>query len=264
MQPTPPTMPTLEVEDREGGVRVLTLVRPARRNALDDALIAQLHAALAPGACEGVRVLLLRGHGGTFCSGYDLTGLGPPAPGGPLPDDALMETLARLESHPVPSVALVQGAAFGAGFDLASACDFRVGTPDAVFSMPPARLGVVYSASGIARVSRLVGTARAKALFLTGRRLDAQTALAWGLLDECLPAAEAEAHALALCAQLAQGAPLAVAGMKETFRLLGAPQLPPAEAERLRALRAEAFGSEDAREGRAAFLEKRPPHFRGC
>jgi len=259
----PPLPPTLEVQDLEGGVRVLTLVRPARRNALDDALIAQLHAALAPEACAGARALLVRGHGGTFCSGYDLAGLGAPAPGGPLPDDALMETLARLERHPLPSVALVQGAAFGAGCDLAAACDFRVGSEDAVFCLPPARLGVVYAEAGISRMTRLVGAARAKHLFLTARRLEAPTALAWGLLDECHPAAEAEAHARALCALLAQGAPLAVAGMKETFRLLARPGLAAPDAERLRLLRAEAFGSEDAREGRAAFLEKRPPRFSG-
>jgi enoyl-CoA hydratase len=259
-----PPQPSLRVEDLPGGVRVLTLARPARRNALDDALVAQLHAALAPEACTGVRALLLRGDAGTFCSGYDLTGLGPPAPGGGLPDDALMEALARLESHPLPSVALVQGAAFGAGFDLAAACDFRVGSADALFSMPPARLGVVYAAAGISRVTRLVGLTRAKALFLTGRRLDGPTALAWGLLDECHPdGASAEAAALALCEVLAAGAPLAIAGMKETFGLLARTHLAPQEAEHLRQLRSEAFGSEDAREGRAAFLEKRRPVFRG-
>jgi enoyl-CoA hydratase len=255
--------PTLQVEDREGGVRVLTLARPARRNALDDALIARLHAALAPEACTGVRVLLLRGHGGTFCSGYDLTGLGAPVPGGPLPDDALMDALARLQTHPLPSVALVQGTAFGAGCDLAAACDFRVGGQTALFCMPPARLGVVYSADGISRLSRVVGPARAKQMFLTARRVDAPTALAWGLLDEVHPDADAEAHALALCDVLAQGAPLAVAGMKETFRLLARAPLAPEESAHLRQLRAQAFGSEDAREGRAAFLEKRRPHYTG-
>jgi enoyl-CoA hydratase len=262
--PAPGPQPSLHIEDRPGGVRLLTLSRPARRNALDDALVRRLHEALAPEACAGVRALLLRGDAGTFCSGYDLTGLGPPAPGGSLPDDALMEALAQLEAHPVPSVALVQGAAFGAGFDLAAACDFRVGAADALFSMPPARLGVVYSAAGIARVTRLVGPARAKALFLTGRRLDASAALAWGLLDECHPdGAAAEAGALALCEALAAGAPLAIAGMKETFRLLSRTHLTPQEAGELRRLRSEAFGSEDAREGRAAFLEKRRPHYTG-
>lgn len=253
--------PTVEVEDREGGVRVVTLVNPARRNALDDRLLALLDAALSPS--PEVRAFLVRGAGGTFCSGYDLTNLGPPAPDGRLPDDPLMAFLSRLERHPVPSVALVQGAAFGAGFDLASACDFRVGTPDTVFCMPPARLGLVYSVDGMARAARLVGLARAKALFLTARKLDGPTALAWGLLDECHPAEGAEGAALALCRTLASHAPLAVAGMKEVLGLLGQPSLSEEARARARALRTEAFGSEDAKEGRAAFLEKRPPRFQG-
>lgn len=252
--------PTLYVEDREDGVRVLTLHNPARRNALDDGLLARLDAALD--VPPQVRAFLVRGAAGAFCSGYDLTHLGPPV-NGRLPDDPLVACLLKLERHPVPSVALVRGAAFGAGFDLAAACDFRIGTPEAVLSMPPARLGIVYSAEGLARAVRLVGLARAKALFLTARRLDGPTALAWGLLDECLPADEAEARALELCATLAAGAPLAVSGMKEVFGLLSRPPLSEEGQARVRALRAMGFASEDAKEGRAAFLEKRPPRFRG-
>jgi enoyl-CoA hydratase/carnithine racemase len=251
----------LRVEDRDDGVRVLTLSNPARRNALDDSQVARLDEALAsvPGT---VRVLLLRGEGGTFCSGYDLNLLSAPTEGR-LPDDALMACLARLESLPLPTVALVQGWAFGAGFDLSASCDFRVGSEDAVFCMPPARLGIVYSPDGLARAARLVGVARAKNLFLTARRLDAKEALAWGLLDECLPAAQAEARALELCRTLAAQAPLAVMGMKESLRLLTRPGLSAEEQARLREVRARAFASEDAKEGRAAFLEKRTPRFRG-
>lgn len=256
MQPS-----ALLVEDRDDGVRVLTLSNPARRNALDDGQVARLDEALtsAPGT---VRALLLRGEGGTFCSGYDLNLLSAPMEGR-LPDDALMACLARLESLPLPTVALVQGWAFGAGFDLAASCDFRVGSEDAVFCMPPARLGIVYSPDGLARAARLVGVARAKNLFLTARRLDAREALAWGLLDECLPAAQAEARALELCRTLATQAPLAVAGMKETLGLLTRPALSTEERAHLREVRARAFASEDAKEGRAAFLEKRTPRFRG-
>jgi enoyl-CoA hydratase/carnithine racemase len=251
----------LLVEDRDDGVRVLTLSNPARRNALDDSQVARLDEALTsvPGT---VRALLIRGEGGTFCSGYDLNLLSAPTEGR-LPDDALMACLSRLESLPLPTVALVQGWAFGAGFDLSASCDFRVGSEDAVFCMPPARLGIVYSPDGLARAARLVGVARTKNLFLTARRLDAKEALAWGLLDECLPAAQAEARALELCRTLAAQAPLAVAGMKETLRLLTRPALSTEEQARLREVRARAFASEDAKEGRAAFLEKRTPRFRG-
>jgi enoyl-CoA hydratase/carnithine racemase len=252
---------TLQVEDRDDGVRVLTLSHPARRNALDDEQIARLDEALAS-APGRARAVLIQGEGGAFCSGYDLNMLAAPE-GERLPDDALMACLARLEALELPSVARVRGAAFGAGFDLAASCDFRIGAEDALFSMPPARLGIVYSPEGLMRASRLVGVSRAKHLFLTGRRLDAREALAWGLLDECLPVAEAEARALELCRTLAAQAPLAVAGMKESFRLLTRALLSEEERARLRERRAQAFASEDAREGRAAFLEKRPPRFRG-
>jgi enoyl-CoA hydratase/carnithine racemase len=251
----------LLVEDRDDGVRVLTLSNPSRRNALDESQVARLDEALAS-APDTVRALLIRGEGGTFCSGYDLNLLAAPT-GDRLPDDALMACLARLESLPLPTVALVQGWAFGAGFDLAASCDFRVGAEDAVFCMPPARLGIVYSPDGLARAARLVGVARAKNLFLTARRLDAKEALGWGLLDECLPVAHTEARALELCRTLAAQAPLAVAGMKETLRLLTSPTPSAEEQVHLREVRARAFASEDAKEGRAAFLEKRPPRFRG-
>ncbi|MFY0580140.1 enoyl-CoA hydratase/isomerase family protein [Cystobacter fuscus] len=250
----------LHVEERDE-VLVLTLSNPARRNALDDAQVARLDEALAS-APGRARAVLLQGESGAFCSGYDLNLLSAPV-ADRLPDDALMVCLERLEALPLPSVALVRGAAFGAGFDLAAACDFRVGGEDALFSMPPARLGIVYSPAGLTRAARLVGVARAKNLFLTGRRLDAREALAWGLLDECLPGDEADARALELCRTLAAQAPLAVAGMKEAFRLLTRPALSEEETLRLREVRARAFASEDAREGRAAFLEKRPPRFRG-
>ncbi|MDY7228682.1 enoyl-CoA hydratase/isomerase family protein [Hyalangium rubrum] len=252
---------TVEVEDREDGIRVLTLVNPTRRNALDDEMLDQLDAALS--VPSHVRAFLVRGAGGTFCSGYDLTVLGPPTGDGRLPDDTLMGFLSRLERHPLPSVAQVQGAAFGAGFDLASACDFRVGTPQTVFCMPPARLGVVYSVEGMSRVARLVGVARAKAIFLTAQKVDGETALAWGLLDECYAADRVEDGALELCRTLAANAPLAVSGMKEVLGLMSQHTLSQEQLSRARALRTAAFQSEDLKEGKAAFLEKRSPRFQG-
>jgi enoyl-CoA hydratase/carnithine racemase len=254
-------------EDREGGVRALVLCNPSKRNALDPGLLGQLIDALSRPRADGqrVRALLLRGaaEGAAFCSGYDLAALGPAPEDGPLPDDLLQRAFLALESVDAPSVALVDGAAFGAGCELACACDFRVGTDRAVFSMPPARLGVVYAPEGLQRVMALVGPSRAKRMFLAGERLAAKEALEAGLLDEWHPDAGAEARAEALCAELAAGAPLAIAGMKRAFRALAAPALSAEERAELHTLRRAAFRSDDAREGRAAFLEKRPPRFRG-
>ncbi len=250
----------LKVDDRPGGIRVLTLSNPGKKNALDASLLEALREALAP---KHLRALLVTGEGKTFCSGYDLEQLPVPQAHQPLPDALLGEVLSLLERHPAPSVALVTGPAFGAGCELAATCDFRVGSDAALFCMPPARLGIVYAPDGLWRLARLVGLAKAKLMFLTGRRVDAKLASGWGLLDELHPHADAEQRALSLCEELAGNAPLAVRGMKRGFELLAAAQLERGAREELERLRREAFGSDDAKEGRAAFLEKRAPAFKG-
>lgn len=205
-----------------------------------------------------MRALLIRGSpGGAFCAGYDLDKLCVPSAEGALPDDRLTEVLLALEAHPAPSVALVEGAAYGAGCDLAAACDFRIGAPRATFCMPPAKLGIVYGREGIRRLSALCGVPFAKRMFLTGVAVRADEAAARGLLDTLSEDAEGEARAL--CEALVSAAPLAVKGMKATFHSLAHG----GDEAALRALRREAFLSEDAREGRQAFLEKRRPNFQG-
>lgn len=242
-----------------GGVRVLTLERPHRRNALTPSLLDALAEALAPD--PEVRALVLEARGPAFCAGYDLGQLGEDAAAARSPDARIQEVLGMLEAHLAPSVAAVQGAAFGAGCELACACDFRVGTPDAVLCMPPVRLGVVYAPDGVWRVARLAGLQRARWMFLTAAEVPATEALAWGLLDVVADDAGPRAHALATT--LASGAPLAMAGLRRTLRALGRAPIEPAERNELERLRAEAFGSEDASEARAAMREKRPPRWRG-
>ena len=242
-----------------GGIRVLTLERPHRRNALTPFLLDALAEALAPE--PEMRALVLEARGPAFCAGYDLAQLGDDAAVARSPDARIQEVLAMLEGHPAPSVAVVHGAAFGAGCELACACDFRVGTPDTVLCMPPVRLGVVYAPEGVWRVARLTGLQHARWMFLTAAEVGADQALAWGLLDAVVEDATARAHALATT--LASGAPLAMAGLRRILRALGRAPIDPAEREELEALRAEAFASEDAKEARTALREKRAPRWRG-
>ncbi|MBX7097814.1 MAG: enoyl-CoA hydratase/isomerase family protein [Myxococcaceae bacterium] len=246
---------TLDVEDLPGGVRRLTVQHLARKNALDDGILRQLHDALR--TPPSVRVLWVRGAGGAFSAGYDLHQLSrAPAPNEPLPDALLGEVLDALTRHPAPSIAQVQGPAFGAGCELACACDFRVGDATAVFSLPPAKLGLVYAPAGIRRVQTRVGAQRARLMFLTAQRVDAQRALDYGLLD--VLGADAEAQTQALASELAALSPRALAGMKVVLDSL----LPPArEDPALEALRRERFASADAAEGRASFLERRAARF---
>ena len=253
----------LHIEERPSGIRVLTLSSPRKRNALDPFLLERLREALSPAGVTS-RALLVRGAGDkSFCSGYDVESLHRVEDGEAMPDELLGEVCGLLERYPAPSVALIRGAAFGAGCELAASCDFRVGAEDALFCMPPARLGVIYAPEGLYRLMALVGRSRAKMMFLTGRRVAASQALAWGLLDELHSLTEAEAAALRLCEELAQNAPLAVQGMKRSFTLLAQPSLSPGERQEIHALRRAAYQSLDVEEGFKAFLEKRSPRFQG-
>lgn len=253
---------TVEIADRPNGVRVLTLSNPPRKNALDDAFFDLLAQALRTPAAT--RALLVRSKDeGIFSAGYDLASLTSYDPSQRLPDDRLGEVLDLLTHHPAPSVAAVTGPAFGAGCELAAACDFRVGDGRALFSMPPSRLGVVYAQKGLARLVSRIGEGHARYMFLTGRRISGAEALRFGLLDVLTADGAAEGAALALCDELAGAAPLALSGMKLGLSLMKRGGGTAAEAAHYELLRRASFNSEDAAEGRAAILEKRAPRFAG-
>jgi enoyl-CoA hydratase len=256
----------LRAEDR-GPVRVLTLHNEPKRNALDFASLSELEDACARAARDGVRCLVFRGAGErAFCSGFDIAAIPTGPQEGDRPDLAVERAMESVEAVPCPTIAFLNGAAFGAGAELAATCDLRVARPGVQIGMPPARLGVVYAPAGLRRFLHLVGPARARELFFTGRPVDAGEALAMGLVDRLVSADEAEGAALALAAEIAGNAPLAVQGMKRVLRLLEAAAergFTAGEREEVAQLRRRAFESDDVREGRDAFLEKRAPRFRG-
>ena len=167
---------------------------------------------------------------------------------------------------PCPTVAFLNGGAFGGGFELAVTCDLRVARAGVKLGMPPAKLGVVYPEGGLRRFLDLVGAARTRELFFTGRPLDAETALAWGIVNRVVPAGAAEADALALAAEIAANAPLAIRGMKRIMRLLeGTHERGLAEAERgeIAELRRRAFESADIREGQGGLAGAAPAAVQG-
>lgn len=249
-------MASFSFEDLGGGIRRLTLASPGKRNAIDDSALRALDQALSQRS--GVRVWWVRGEGDVFCAGYDLGALGAAPPGG-LPDALLGDVLDRLQAHPAPSVAQVVGPAYGAGCELACACDLRVADPSAVFCLPPAKLGIVYAWRGMRRVQQRVGPQRAREMFLTARRVDAETAKAWGLVDRLGPDAGVVAHAL--CDELSGLSPSALAGMKATLAAVAPPAPDAALRAELEALQRQSFASAEALEGRTAFIEKRVPVF---
>jgi enoyl-CoA hydratase/carnithine racemase len=256
----------IQVEDR-GFVRVLTIDNPGKRNAFDYASLEELTRACERAAAEKVRCLVLRGAGDqAFSSGFDIDAMEGGGPGGDRPDLATERAMEAVEAVPCPTVAFVNGAAFGAGCELAVTCDLRIASQGAKLGMPPAKLGVVYAAAGVRRFLALVGPAHTREMFFTGRPVDAAKALAIGLVDRVASSSDAEAAALALADEIAGNAPLAVQGMKRILRLLGEThERGLTEAERLEvaALRTRAFESADLREGRAAWAGRRPPRFRG-
>jgi enoyl-CoA hydratase/carnithine racemase len=257
----------VRAEDR-GLVRVLAIDNPSKRNALDFRALEELEEACARADADGVRCLVLRGAGDeAFSSGFDLAEMALTSRRGDRPDEAVERTADAIAALACPTIAFLNGFAFGGGFELAVTCDLRVARAGVKLAMTPAKLGVVYPEGGLRRFADLVGSARARELFFTGRPIEAETALAWGLVNRVAPAASAEADALALANEIAENAPLAVRGMKRIFRLLEGTHergLSSGERDEIAALRRAAFDSDDLKEGRRAWEERRKPRFTGA
>lgn len=231
-------------------VATLVIDAPARGNSLDAAMLERVEALLA-GLDPSVRVVLVRGEGTrAFSTGYHVPSLLAELDQGPSVSDferhPLERALRALEQVPVPTIAVVHGNAYGAGCELALACDLRLAADDARLCMPPARLGVLYSATGMRRLIELCGPAAAKELLFTGDVVDAGRALSLGLLNRVVPGAELDASAAAMAATIRQNAPLSIRHTKTIFqRYLVPPALDPAALEAVALLRDECFRSAD-------------------
>ncbi len=245
----------------------LTIDSPAKRNALDHAMLDAIATAVRD--LEDVRCLLVTAVGPVFSAGYDI-GILPGSPGFAGEAEALVAhpftaAIEAVEAFPYPAVAALNGHAIGGGLELALSCDLRIAADGIRLGMPPAKLGLVYSHTGLRKFLDAIGAPRTRELFLRGRNVDAGTALAWGLVNEVVPGAELESAAVGYAAEVAGNAPLSLAGNKRVLRELLAAQgaLAPEVEEELIALREACFASEDFSEGVRAFGEKRAPRWRG-
>jgi enoyl-CoA hydratase len=255
----------LRVERPGDAVAVLTLTRPDRLNAIGTETLAALDAALTTlEADDSVRAFVVTGEGRAFCAGADideLSGLDGAA-GFARFVHGFTDVLDRLEQHPKPSVAAVDGAALGGGLELALACDLRVASDRAHLGVPEIRLGLLPGAGGTQRLPRLLPRGVALQMLLTGAPLGAVDAHRLGLVNELSGDAPALGVAERLARELAGGPPLALSTAKRlvqwgaTLPLAGAIEL---EREMVAGL----FATEDAAEGLAAFRAKRTPEFRG-
>jgi enoyl-CoA hydratase len=247
----------------EGRVGVATIDRTERRNALDADHCDELRVALETHG--DLLAVVVTGAGSAFCAGADL-GTRFADGGGRGADTfrpAFERVLDTIVDYPSPVIAAIHGPAIGAGMQLAVACDLRVAGPDARLAIPSGRLGVLLSATNIARLAALVGQGAARDFLLTGRTVDAREAVVVGLVqreaDDPVPAARA------LAQEIASLAPLSVRGHKRALNLVAAATgLGAAAQGEIRAAESAAFGSRDLEEGMAAFAEKRAPHFEGA
>jgi methylglutaconyl-CoA hydratase len=250
---------------QEGTAAWLTLNRPAAANALSRALVTALREELAKLATRPeVTAVVLTGAGGkTFCAGADLK----ERLGMTLDEtrdflDNLNALVSALENFPAPVVAAISGAALGGGLELALAADIRVADESALLGLSEVRLGIIPGAGGTQRLARLCGIAKAKELILTGRKIDAATALALGLVSHVVPRTELRSTVAALVAELGAGSPLALAQAKRAIDVGFGLPIPEALACE-RACYEVVLGSADRNEGLRAFAEKRAPRFRG-
>jgi enoyl-CoA hydratase len=244
----------------QGPVRLLTIAHPpvnAISRAVASGLLEALTAAEADPDC---RALVVTGEGERFFSaGADVTEFLSAAPG---LGSAGMDVTTRLETSPLPVIAAVNGVAFGGGCEIALACDLRICAEEARFGQPEIKLGIIPGWGGTQRLGRLIGPGRALQMLLSGDPVDAPRAEELGLVSRVVPAARLLEEALAVATTLAQRAPLAVAAIKRAVRQ-GAVGGLDAGLEAEAAEFARLFESEDAREGIAAFLAKRPPVWKG-
>ena len=243
------------------GIASVTLNRPDKRNAMNQALLDGMRRCFDTlEQSPDVRVVVVRGAGPVFCSGMDLREMDErPAPDA---ESGVTELLQRIERSRHPTIAMIQGDAIAGGCELALHCDLRVAADVARLGMPLARIGLVVPFPLGQKLVEIIGPAFTRQLLFTGRPVTARRAHEMGMVHEIVPAAGLEAATYALARTIADNAPLALSAMKQTV-LRAASLRERIDHADLDELAGRARRSADAREGRTAMLEKRKPQFRG-
>ncbi len=261
-------MSLVEVEARQGFARVV-LNRPEQRNAVSTQVLEELVKTFGDLAVEpDVRAVVLAGNGRDFCAGADFDEITIMRPPGFDYGRTFEEAVAAIADHPVPVIAQVQGAALGAGCQIAVGCDLAVAAEDARFGIPVAKLGLLINFENIQRLVLAVGSKRAGDILFAGRQLSGTEAAEWGLVNEAVPASHLSDRTEALARSITEGAPLSIRGSKRGIRAVVEKLSVDRSTESHRVteydmMAAAVFESDDLKEGIKAFRERRKPEFRG-
>jgi enoyl-CoA hydratase len=256
--------PHFRLEPQGDDAVVFRITRPAKLNAITKQVLMALSACLDDMERKGQRLLVVTAEGErAFCAGTDLAETQQMPPDARQDKSAMARALlVRLSRSKVLSVAAINGLAYGGGLELAMACTFRVAAPHVKVSLPEIKLGILPAYAGTQFLPALVGSARALDMMLTGRPVPAQEALSMGLVNRVTaPGADVLTEAIALGREAVQFSPDAIAGIRECVAAAGAEVTDDGLAVEDRVVRAVGK-TDNAREGVAAFLEKRPAVFR--
>jgi enoyl-CoA hydratase/carnithine racemase len=260
----------LLVDHPATGVVRLRISNPRKRNALDRSILDAISTVLQDEASpqSQARCVVVTGTDGMFSAGYEIGEIGDSQfqeEAERLVAHPFTEAIEALEAFPYPTLASLSGHTIGGGLELALACDLRLAADNVKLGMPPAKLGLVYSHTGLRRFLDTIGAARTRELFLLGAYIDAPKALGWTLVNCVCTPEDLPSATLAMASELAANAPLSQKGNKRVIAaLLDAAGGLPADTEtELIQLRRASFDSEDLREGMSAFAEKRAPSWRG-
>ncbi|MCG2724880.1 MAG: methylmalonyl-CoA decarboxylase [Elusimicrobia bacterium] len=254
------------IKDIKNRIATLTLNNTAKKNALSFELCNELIDIFKSLKKDKIPVIIIRAekNAKTWSSGHDIRQL-PKVNHEPLAYDSPMEKLLRsIQEYPGVVIAMVQGGVWGGACDLVITCDLTLGDHTSTFAITPVRIGLPYNASGIMHFINRVGLNIAKEMFFTGKPCNAERAFHFGILNHLIAQDKLENFTLNIAQTIAENSPLAIAVIKEQFRILAeAHPIRPEAFERIQALRREVYNSHDYDEGIKAFFEKRKPNFKG-
>lgn len=253
--------------EEKGPICTLILNRPEKRNLTTPSMLLQLDSALKKLTDEGrIRCVVIRGAGDkAFSSGYDISAIGDNDMMRDYQEDHPLTIAGKsIETFPYPVIAMINGHTFGAGLELAITCDIRICVEGAFLGMPPAKLGVIYTYSGIRKFLNTIGLAYTKELFLIGKPIDSERAEKIGLVNYIKPQDELEKFTYDLALEISENAPLSLKTMKFVINKWQTNQnLNVEDEDILRKMIFAVQSSHDYTEGQRAFAEKRKPKFKG-